>query len=70
MLNFEKGFPPQQYVTRITRYVDSEGAVRYTLHFSINAKAFDIEVSPSHTMEQLFNIRESAIQGTINPDKP
>jgi len=70
MLNFEKGFPPQQIVTRITRYVDTLGAVRFTLHFSVNDKAFGIEVLPSHTMEQIFNLRENAIAGLTDVDTP
>lgn len=51
------------HVTRISRRIDDMGAVRFTLHFSVNEKAFDIDVLPSHTMEQVYNIRESAIQG-------
>jgi hypothetical protein len=60
MINKES-YPPQNMVTRITRYVDSIGAVRFSLHFSVNDKAFDIDVLPSHTMEQIFNLRENAI---------
>lgn len=58
-----------QHTTRISSYIDDRGARRYTLHFSCNDKAFDIEVLPSHTMEQIFNLRESAIQGVNREDK-
>lgn len=59
-------YPRQQMVTRISRYVDAIGAVRFTLHFSVNDKAFDIDVMPSHTMEQIFNMRENAIAGGLD----